>query len=359
MITTRPQTAPITTIPQEVAEAIVLALADSPLSVSAVAKTCLWFNTLIYQATDDHLWRELFLALYDDPRDPRSVGIPTAITSSFCWRTAYQQRAWVSRRLQALNEGSKSKQPSPTAPFLTHDHSFAIILSIFDTALPIRSTILPGISPVPHYFRDAQPLHPLIVAHQETPKLPSADKLTHCTQSKNIQELSKISLRGFQRLLEEYDLVDRRSVLEWRSVQRVQDACKYITTCGWPSSLRRRPAGPVNEEERLIPRFLPLFTSAHKKVFNMNYLTLQGTRGPFIPLNTSRTTDLKPDWIHLAAVRLITQEAITTYLSIDHHPLFGGGNYLRRGAWVPPYSCDGTTHDRYERDWAGVEGVWR
>lgn len=39
-----------------------------PLSVASIAQSCQYFYTLVYKATDTHLWREIFLTTFDDPR---------------------------------------------------------------------------------------------------------------------------------------------------------------------------------------------------------------------------------------------------------------------------------------------------
>ena len=36
--------------------------------IAALAQTCQQLRTLIYNAVDNHLWRSLFLAAFDDPR---------------------------------------------------------------------------------------------------------------------------------------------------------------------------------------------------------------------------------------------------------------------------------------------------
>lgn len=58
-------------LPSEVAEAIVLwtAIEGFPTAIASLAQTCRSFRDLIYNPSDTHLWREVFLTTFDDPRD--------------------------------------------------------------------------------------------------------------------------------------------------------------------------------------------------------------------------------------------------------------------------------------------------
>ena len=66
--------------------------------------------------------------------------------------------------------------------------------------------------------------------------------------------------------------------------------------------------------------------------------------------------NLRADWVHLAAIRIVTQASLQehfqwaeicgTLLSLDS---------FRTGAWIPR----SPPHPETEWDWAGVEGVWR
>jgi hypothetical protein len=57
-------------VPAEVLESILVfcALANCPSAITALSETCRFFYELIYKTPDNHLWREIFLAVFDDPR---------------------------------------------------------------------------------------------------------------------------------------------------------------------------------------------------------------------------------------------------------------------------------------------------
>ena len=56
-------------LPSEILEIVVVSCAsEHPQSIAALALTCRRLRTLIYDTTDSHLWRNLFLTTFDDPR---------------------------------------------------------------------------------------------------------------------------------------------------------------------------------------------------------------------------------------------------------------------------------------------------
>ncbi|KIM26014.1 hypothetical protein M408DRAFT_198453 [Serendipita vermifera MAFF 305830] len=71
-------------LPQEIQEAILLeAVLIRPSLVATLAQTCKSLHELVYQPTDSHLWRSIFLAIFDDPR--KSQAIETGSEESECW----------------------------------------------------------------------------------------------------------------------------------------------------------------------------------------------------------------------------------------------------------------------------------
>lgn len=85
---------------------IFAAVSGSPGSISAVAQTCRAFRALVYQSADQHLWREIFLTTFDDPRVGQNCGISADLPgakkaddsqSSFDWGAEYRLRIWTER----------------------------------------------------------------------------------------------------------------------------------------------------------------------------------------------------------------------------------------------------------------------
>lgn len=65
--------ASLQTLPDELLEAVLVFCAENghAESVAAVAATSQRLYSTIYKTTDHHLWRTLFLTLFDDPRTLR------------------------------------------------------------------------------------------------------------------------------------------------------------------------------------------------------------------------------------------------------------------------------------------------
>ena len=62
-------------IPVEIIEYILTLLAadGEPYAIAALATTCRLLYKMVYESTDSHLWREIFLTTFDDPRPARRI----------------------------------------------------------------------------------------------------------------------------------------------------------------------------------------------------------------------------------------------------------------------------------------------
>lgn len=60
----------ILTLPPELIEQTLILAASHgfPSAIAQLSCTCRYFHQLVYRSTDSHLWREVFLATFDDPR---------------------------------------------------------------------------------------------------------------------------------------------------------------------------------------------------------------------------------------------------------------------------------------------------
>lgn len=77
--------ATLISIPLELVENIlVYCVADgSSSSIASLASTCRALRVVIYNASDHHLWRRIFLTTFDDPRKLSSVKPGKFITSLY------------------------------------------------------------------------------------------------------------------------------------------------------------------------------------------------------------------------------------------------------------------------------------
>jgi F-box-like len=62
--------AKILILPPEVIEQILILAASHgfPSAIAHLSCTCRYFHQLVYRSMDNHLWREVFLTTFDDPR---------------------------------------------------------------------------------------------------------------------------------------------------------------------------------------------------------------------------------------------------------------------------------------------------
>ncbi|KAI0641604.1 hypothetical protein C8Q79DRAFT_988118 [Trametes meyenii] len=154
---------------------------------------------------------------------------------------------------------------------------------------------------------------------------------------------------------------------------------------------------------------------ARKRVFNMRYLSHRRHWGPYLPVHpndsaasarrstndddedggdddsdddddpdwvptghrdASRTVyarsaeQLIPDWSWLAAARVVLECTLRKHQSVENVQRLEAWDNLREGTWLRPEKAVSSEDDaegggqfddgkKYERDWAGVEGVWR
>ena len=345
-------------------------LAEYPSSIAAFAQSCASFYALIYRASDDHFWRELFLAIYDDPRTVSHLSLPAPRRETLKpeWKNSFQQRA------QALNSLTKPKECSileiesqqSTSTIGDRYHLFLALLSMIKGAPQAISLVPTNSCPISRFLRGnhRDGVHPLVIASQNTFKLPPPQWFSEIGPSKNVRILDHISLPDMSLLLDECHRtleVLRRPRLNHPPANH--EACEFATIYGWPETYQ-----DIRAIEDGGPKYTPsAFLDAHHKVFSMEYPRYNRAYGPFLPREgeVQKSSDLKPDWEHLAAVRLVVQSAIVTELGAKSHPILRGAAATRPRAWIPPFpgpegpeslECGKITHDR---DWAGVEGIWR
>ncbi|KAL4244700.1 hypothetical protein ABKN59_010354 [Abortiporus biennis] len=88
----------LATLPPELIEnaLVFLAVLGAPKSVAAVAETCRAMRNLIYGSTDQHLWRELFVAYFDDFRLVNIIPRPqTDLRGASSYDNAHKTFDWL------------------------------------------------------------------------------------------------------------------------------------------------------------------------------------------------------------------------------------------------------------------------
>ena len=251
--------ASLRSLPSELIEEIIIvsALLGDVRAPSTLAQTCRAFRTLIYHQAHKHLWREMFLVLYDDPRPSHEVRahgrVPQQLRLSpsikgkgkskncvafrdFPWEHEYKMRVWTEsfilertrpRLSGSSSPGARSDLPSTDAQLYT---ILETLLRVILTAVPLPYDVLASMT---SHCPPRSQVHPhpflspvLIVAH------------THPTLghgSRNIRWLAHVLAHGLPRaLLAPLNLFDENGQIDVqkRPVQWHGLLAKFVAQVG-------------------------------------------------------------------------------------------------------------------------------
>ena len=209
-------------LPPELIEEIIIisTLLGDVRAPSTLAQTCRAFRTLIYHQVHKHLWREMFLVLFDDPRPAHEVRahgrVPQRLpfnpnnkgkgkskyylaSRDFSWEEEYKMRIWTEYFILRRTRPPLSRSPSPPDPPSTDAELYTILetlLSVILTAAPLPYHALASMA---SHSPPRSPPHPhpifspvLIVAHTHP-------ALGH--GSRNISWLARVLAHGLPRAL--------------------------------------------------------------------------------------------------------------------------------------------------------------
>ncbi|KAK0469311.1 uncharacterized protein EV420DRAFT_1633727 [Desarmillaria tabescens] len=90
----------ILSLPAELLESIIVSSShlDGPSAIVSLSKAKSTFYELIYKSPDSHLWREVFLSQFDDPR---KLGSLLGVDASVDWEGEYKQRIKAKNHIKA------------------------------------------------------------------------------------------------------------------------------------------------------------------------------------------------------------------------------------------------------------------
>lgn len=184
-------------LPSELIESVLIC-SCSPRTVASVSQTCRALHTLVYASPDSHLWREIFLTIWDDPRpalEHRSLVDPRIDPVAWDWGTEYRRRASADKWLKAWRRdiclagdetlplsGKDANTDTECEWYTTALSTLSAVLNTlltlrpFPVTPPIALTVLtPAISPYPtgnvgsgvsdrrERMTNAPPLPPLLI----------------------------------------------------------------------------------------------------------------------------------------------------------------------------------------------------
>jgi hypothetical protein len=225
-------------LPPELIEEIIIAstLLGDTHAAAALARTSRHFRALVYRQFHNHLWREMFLVVFDDPRPAlkvRNLGkVPHPSSkgkgkdnSRLCvddypWEDEYKRRIWTESFILRRTRAPLDSPPSRDTPIelpSTNAELYAVLrtlLHVISTARPLpydalactESPCHPCGPPHPHPI-----FAPLFVAAHTRPAL--------VPESRNITWLARVLAHGLPRAfmarLTVFDENDRIDAQKW------------------------------------------------------------------------------------------------------------------------------------------------
>ncbi|KAF8263617.1 hypothetical protein EI94DRAFT_1806964 [Lactarius quietus] len=203
----------LSSLPCELIEEIIVitALIGDTRAAATLAQTCRSFRALIYHQFHKHLWREMFLILFDHPfpaRDARTHGrVPLPYSNPgkrnsrscpsedvFSWEAEYKRRIWTESfilRRTRPSQGSSSELPSTDVEIHA---ALQTLLRVVSTAAPLPNDALASMeSHSSHTTRPHPICSPLFVTAHMYPTLVPI--------SRNIAWLARILAHGLPHAL--------------------------------------------------------------------------------------------------------------------------------------------------------------
>ncbi|THH27326.1 hypothetical protein EUX98_g6865 [Antrodiella citrinella] len=358
------QNAPIFGLPSELTESIVVLLAEYPVAIAAFAQTCRHFRSLVYATADDHLWRNLFLALHDDPRRAYRAVPPSPLVK---WGEEYQ------RRVRAYNYFRREQMLYSRIPEHYADPSAVLAFEALQTLHSMIDTTTPhppaaGVAPQPCE-------ESLIKAHYRAPNF-SPHPFDLKEPTKTMLMYRNIVYYGIPiNLVRELHRETNHATPELHKLIAFSGlhTCRTDEELPEPSLTESVPitllvGRPKVTNVNLVAFKQHMLFEAKRTVYNMDYPTKDRLYGPFCRVSGRRSTnscDHYPHWKHLAAVRLVVQEAMVEEFANEGPEFPMTEPMALRSRWVTlpsiptPLSENSPSNLSSERDWAGVTGLWR
>ncbi|KAI0337130.1 hypothetical protein BDW22DRAFT_1433579 [Trametopsis cervina] len=169
-LATSMRVSPLVDLPSELIESIIISATalGFPTAASVVGQTCRAMRGLVYEGVDQHLWRELFLAMFDDPRIVinadraeqqrffRLAGdeyvrkaldeARQELERTFDWGGEFRTRVWADKHVRAITR--KPWTSGWTDPKATAD-AFETVMRTVATARPSLPVIVATVANTP------------------------------------------------------------------------------------------------------------------------------------------------------------------------------------------------------------------
>ena len=321
-----PREMPLTAVPQELVEQIVVhAAADGwPQAVAALAQTCSHFYQLLgIRSNNRHLWHALFLAVFEDP---------CMLEGSHDWKYRFINRMRAARHLRTWSSFNadpdkyRSEQQDSlleslrtlVAAITTENSAMSSNFSAISDVLDLDNALLFGAP-----LSDTRLAYPLVIilhaleTHRKTRGTPPSSTSQETWGPRLLESIRSSTSAWAERVLRQgypTGLVDRLRLFDpwiYRRPRR-RRAIKSKQQSG-PPSIADDPDWELTEPGRLFYKLVymkgPLLDSnqvdvkrcktqmrvvARRRVYDMRYLTKQRLYGPFLPVNRPLSYGILP-----------------------------------------------------------------
>ncbi|KAI0820849.1 hypothetical protein BC628DRAFT_1394472 [Trametes gibbosa] len=389
--------ASLQSLPDELLEKVLIACAenDDVESVAAVAATSRRLYRIIYISSDHHLWRSLFLALFDDPRHVRYRLLP-----GIDWKSDLQSRVWF-RRLISHHYRAPPPLARRTIDLRSRPVTVRLPAANHPLSVDVSTYLLRGAVSAIHTAAPQPPLirlrseeagqvslphsHPETLGdlHSRTGVWPEAPH-PRCP-SMNIAWLGKNIPRDLHARLTAV-FKPTNPDRNWHASPNDLALAQLISYLGShhdPDVVSPRETSVANEIVQdpwstgsdlvLCEDKRPLHV-ALPRVFNLGYLSRRRGWGPYLPIPVLCTTGhstrdspdydsdsdpddpdwspndvsethvsytapperLLPDWSWLSAARIVADHTLRQHNSLEDVQKLQAWDNLREGTWVRP-----------------------
>ncbi|KAI0631873.1 hypothetical protein C8Q77DRAFT_169204 [Trametes polyzona] len=407
-------------LPDEILEVVLVICAAEghPESIASLAATASRFFHAIYRSYDHHLWRSVFLTLFDDPR---AVRYPC--TESIAWERDTKTRIWAGRYIVKYNPGPVLKvlgshslrSRDVTLYTVEQPHSKDVLtpLRALNTIVTIIRTLAPDARSLSKTPFHTQHMHTsshlstggsenLVQLHARTGSWPP--NVAHTDEaSPSVTWLRTLFAANTPPMLASRFSGGSRDGAP-RDTPTSLAASQILSYLGFFPACSDIPSQPASRDDARCP------AEALQRVFNMDYLSPRRGYGPYLPVRPPRGSpeadareaslgtsesdsddpdwepnhnerevlpsadQLLPDWAWLAAARTVADCVLHVYQESEDVDKLAAWDNLREGTWLSPpgshtaeddpsnisASLDGEEHmQQAGYDWAGAEGVWR
>lgn len=224
-----PAQPPIFTLPSELLQQIIIASAagSPPSTVAAITQTCKLLYSLVYNPTDHHLWREIFITFFDDPRPALKH-----LAALYGQQPAFDWEEELKSRMRAAQVVRRSHQSFRTIPSALHrpatrsvtaqillkrssdiQMTLRALLSVLVTSFPFPPTTTIAFGPLPSPSPGLPPKYPafpplVLLLSSSFCTASSKSHVLRTLSSASSQWLEDVLSHGFPRVLTRRLLAD-------------------------------------------------------------------------------------------------------------------------------------------------------